>query len=702
MEKISFNYSLKNIPLPNKDAYRKNLIHKVESFIKRIRWKAFFFENKYENVNEPQDNFGFKSVKTQPKNENLNPFESDLYDLVKKIEFKNTSSAFQRQLSNDIKSIKSNAKLLIPADKTNNLYELTTEEYNKLLTENISKTYKKSSISTLNKINTEAKSIAKDLNLEERIEQYNQNQSFITLKDHKENFQNNPKCRLINPAKSEIGIVSKEYIDQINNTVRSKIKVNQWRNTQAVIEWFKNIEDKKNSTFIKFDIVEYYPSILEDLLTKAINFAKSITPIENKIIHTIKHSRKSLLFNKEDVWVKKDNPDFDVTMGSFDGAEVCELVGLYLLDILKNEFGGQNTGLYRDDGLCCFQKLSGPDLEKIKKKMCKIFKENGLSITAECNLKITDFLDVTFDLRNGKYYPYKKDNNQLLYIHKQSNHPKSIIKQIPSMVSKRISDISCDKEHFEKAAPAYNAALKNSGYDENITYNKTPPPRKNRSRNIIWFNPPYSINVKTNIGKSFLNLIDKHFPREHKYRKLFNRNNVKISYSCMPSMANVIKKHNTNLMNDQAQITQRECNCRHKEECPMEGKCLSNCVVYNATVETLDLTSTKNYYGTSEGTFKERYNNHTASFRNKTKEKSTELSKHIWELKDNNIPYQLKWCIAYKARPYVCGSKKCDLCLSEKLAIIKADPSSLLNTRDELVSKCRHRNKFALRCFKEK
>ena len=244
------------------------------------------------------------------------------------------------------------------------------------MTENISKTYKKSSISTLNKINTEAKSIAKDLNLEERIEQYNQNQSFITLKDHKENFQNNPKCRLINPAKSEIGIVSKEYIDQINNTVRSKIKVNQWRNIQAVIEWFKNIEDKKSSTFIKFDIVEYYPSISEDLLTKAINFAKSITPIENKIIHTIKHCRKSLLFNKEEVWVKKDNPDFDVTMGSFDGAEVCELVGLYLLDILKNEFGGQNTGLYRDDGLCCFQKLSGPDLEKRKKKMCKTFKEN--------------------------------------------------------------------------------------------------------------------------------------------------------------------------------------------------------------------------------------------------------------------------------------------------------------------------------------
>ena len=70
--------------------------------------------------------------------------------------------------------------------------------------------------------------------------------------------------------------------------------------------------------------------------------------------------------------------------------------------------------------------------------MCKIFKENGLNITVECNLAITDFLDVTFDLKFGTYYPYRKQNNEILYVHKQSNHPPSIIKQIPSMISKRV------------------------------------------------------------------------------------------------------------------------------------------------------------------------------------------------------------------------------------------------------------------------
>ena len=100
--------------------------------------------------------------------------------------------------------------------------------------------------------------------------------------------------------------------------------------------------------------------------------------------------------------------------------------------------------------------------------------------------------------------------------------------------------------------------------------------------------------------------------------------------------------------------------------------------------------------------FKERYNDHTASFTNKSKEKSTELSKYIWELKNSSINYDLKWSVACKAHPYTGGTRKCDLCLTEKLAIMKADSESLLNARDEFVSKCRHMNKFTLKFFKKK
>ena len=97
---------------------------------------------------------------------------------------------------------------------------------------------------------------------------------------------------------------------------------------------------------------------------------------------------------------------------------------------------------------------------------------------------------------------------------------------------------------------------------------------------------------------------------------------------------------------------------------------------------------------------KERYNNHTATFRNKSKQKSTELSKDICELKENSIQHQIIWDIASRARPFNGCTRKCDLYLTEKLMIAKADPSSLLNTHDKFISKCRHMNKFTLKCFK--
>ena len=96
------------------------------------------------------------------------------------------------------------------------------------------------------------------------------------MKDHKPNFENNTKCRLINPAKSEIGIVSKAYLDSINQTIRKRISVNQWKSTSETITWFKNLSEKPKRRFIKFDIADFYPSITPQLLKKSITFAKSL------------------------------------------------------------------------------------------------------------------------------------------------------------------------------------------------------------------------------------------------------------------------------------------------------------------------------------------------------------------------------------------------------------------------------------------
>ena len=84
---------------------------------------------------------------------------------------------------------------------------------------------------------------------------------------------NNPNCRLINPAKSEVGKISKALLDKINNEVRCKTNLNQWRSTKSVIEWFQNLDAQRNTKFIKFDIVNFYPSISENLLEDAIAFA---------------------------------------------------------------------------------------------------------------------------------------------------------------------------------------------------------------------------------------------------------------------------------------------------------------------------------------------------------------------------------------------------------------------------------------------
>ena len=137
---------------------------------------------------------------------------------------------------------------------------------------------------------------------------------------------------------------------------------------------------------------------------KSLNYAKSIEAIDENVVKVIMRSRKSLLF---DVWVTKENANFDVTMGSYDGAELCESTGLYILSVLSSEFGKEKIGLYRDDGLSCFQNMTGPQAERVKKKICEVFQCCGLKITIETNLQIKDFPDVTLKLKKGKYYPFK-------------------------------------------------------------------------------------------------------------------------------------------------------------------------------------------------------------------------------------------------------------------------------------------------------
>ena len=492
MNRKNLGYSLKNIPIPPTTTYLKCLMEKVESLVKRMRWKAHFFDNKLDDNINTNDNFGFKTTSSPPVNNNLTGFENDLYELVRNVEFRYVNDEFLDKLKSDVAAIRSSNHLLISADKTSNLYELSPEDYNKLLNDNITKSYEKCNNSVTDSINKEAMTIAKELKMDNKMERYSEKNAYVTIKDHKPNFPHNIKCRLINPAKTDVGKVSKQYLEKIIRDVQIATKVNQWRNTSAVINWFKGIESGRRTRFLKFDIVDFYPSISEELLSKAIDFANSITNITDSVINVIKLSRKSLLFDKSSAWVKKGNVLFDVTMGSFDGAEICELVGLYILEKLSAILGKSQVGLYRDDGLAIVTNANGPKMDNLRKQVSSLFKEEGLSITIDTNLVETDFLDVSFNILTKTFKPYRKPNNDPLYVNVKSNHPTNILKAIPEMINQRLSETSYDQKKFNEAKIPYEVALAASGFQHKLTFKEKKKQPKDRKRKIIWFNSPYS------------------------------------------------------------------------------------------------------------------------------------------------------------------------------------------------------------------
>ena len=165
--------------------------------------------------------------------------------------------------------------------KTSNLYAFTKTSYHKLLRNNITKSYKQAPAQTYNDIN-EVKDIAHSLELSSRMNCFARKETFIILEDHKENFTKALPCRLINPVKSEMGRVSKAVLDRILKAVDQKLNLNMRRNTAAVTEWFTKIDRKERATLFCFDVVDFYPSITEDLLKRALLFAEQYTTISDQ------------------------------------------------------------------------------------------------------------------------------------------------------------------------------------------------------------------------------------------------------------------------------------------------------------------------------------------------------------------------------------------------------------------------------------
>ena len=314
------------------------LIEKVEMVMKRLRWKVDLYETNFYETTNPLHHI-FKTRSCPPQHRDLIQFENDIIELIKRVTFRKLHNKFQNALRNDINSIKKSRNMFIFADKTRNICETDKDMYLKLLNDNITETYRTSSNAVYSKINKEAKQIANDFTIADRKDCLGKVDAFISLKDHKDNFLSNAKCRLIYPAKSGIGKTSKLFMENINTKGRPLSAVHQWKNTDAVINWFKNIQNKRKSIFMQFDIEEFYPSLSKELEQKGINHASAFVRISNKDINVIMYSRKSLLFDSKNIWIKKTgNPNCDVTMRSYDGAEIGELVGLCILHVLGEKY----------------------------------------------------------------------------------------------------------------------------------------------------------------------------------------------------------------------------------------------------------------------------------------------------------------------------------------------------------------------------
>ena len=203
----------------------------------------------------------------------------------------------------------------------------------------------------------------KDQHSLSRMIRNGKNECFITLEDHKTNFKNNPKERLINLAKNLENQIKPRY----------SLRIKQWKDTSEVTERFVKITDKSRYKFAS-------SCISEKLLANALNFVKEITDISREGIQIMYRARKSFLFGNEKLWIKRGGNRFYVTMVPYDGAKVCKLLGIFMFNKISEKLNINDLGLYRDHGLAVFKNISAPEWERIKKKFHSLFKNYGIEL----------------------------------------------------------------------------------------------------------------------------------------------------------------------------------------------------------------------------------------------------------------------------------------------------------------------------------
>ena len=357
--------------------------------------------------------------------------------------------------------------------------------------------------------------------------------------------------------------------------------------------------------------------------------------------------------------------------------------------------------MYRDDGIG-IAKLNKQQWNRLEKRLHSIFKKHGLKITVQAGMKSTDYLDVLFDIPSASHKPFTKPNNTVHYVNIASNHPKATTKQLPLGVQQRLASLSSSEEKFMEEAPPYQDALNRAGYSHILKYEKRTAKRR-RTRNILYYTPPFSKAMNTNLTSAFNQLVKKHFPIGSVLAKIFNPNCLKISCSTTVNMASLVSAHNKKILEQQGKTTKelKLCNCRYgPQTCPVNGECLRKDLVYCGRVDVPSRPHlNKSYVGLTSTTFKTRWNNHKTAIENRDSDQSTTLSSYIWSLKDQGLEPTTSFSLMRRAAKYTIERDSCNLCPQEKLTILEEGKRlgrMLLNTRKEIFTKCMHKRKHLL------
>ena len=226
---------MKNIPILGKFAYDKLFIYRAEDLAERMRWEVYWDKQKQKGMvtSNERNTYKFRTNKKAPAAPELKKFEDDLFNLLENVERRRVDDPLQERMKADLRYIRDlEDMVVVHSDKTAQLYIMKVEEYKAFKEKEIMSKYRKVDVGVADNIDKEAASLAHDYKLDDRIEGMALKESFLTIKDHKDDFPGKLSFRLIDPNKTNIGKISKAILDRVNSKVRESAGLQQWRSTR--------------------------------------------------------------------------------------------------------------------------------------------------------------------------------------------------------------------------------------------------------------------------------------------------------------------------------------------------------------------------------------------------------------------------------------------------------------------------------------